>query len=63
MFSHVMVGTNDLERAKSFYDALLGSRADTFSSHQRQGLWVAAFAGTTRCESAFSRRHAPEVCK
>ena len=25
MFSHVMVGTNDLERAKSFYDALLGT--------------------------------------
>jgi len=25
MFSHVMVGTNDLDRAKSFYDALLGS--------------------------------------
>jgi catechol 2,3-dioxygenase-like lactoylglutathione lyase family enzyme len=25
MFSHVMIGTNDLERAKSFYDALLGT--------------------------------------
>ena len=25
MFSHVMVGTNDLEKAKSFYDALLGT--------------------------------------
>ena len=25
MFSHVMVGTNDLERAKSFYDAVLGT--------------------------------------
>ena len=24
MFSHVMVGTNDLERAKRFYDAVLG---------------------------------------
>lgn len=24
MFSHVMVGTNDIERAKRFYDALLG---------------------------------------
>ena len=23
MFSHIMVGTNDLDRAKSFYDALL----------------------------------------
>ena len=25
MFSHVMVGTNNLEKAKSFYDALLGT--------------------------------------
>jgi catechol 2,3-dioxygenase-like lactoylglutathione lyase family enzyme len=25
MFSHIMVGTNDLEKAKSFYDALLGT--------------------------------------
>jgi len=25
MFSHVMIGTNDLEKAKVFYDALLGT--------------------------------------
>ena len=25
MFSHVMIGTNDLDRAKTFYDALLGT--------------------------------------
>ena len=25
MFSHVMIGTNDLEKAQSFYDALLGT--------------------------------------
>jgi catechol 2,3-dioxygenase-like lactoylglutathione lyase family enzyme len=25
MFSHVMVGTNDLDKAKAFYDALLGA--------------------------------------
>jgi catechol 2,3-dioxygenase-like lactoylglutathione lyase family enzyme len=24
VFSHIMVGTNDLERARAFYDALLG---------------------------------------
>ena len=24
MFSHVMVGSNDMERSKRFYDALLG---------------------------------------
>ena len=25
MFSHIMVGTNDLDRAKAFYDTLLGT--------------------------------------
>jgi catechol 2,3-dioxygenase-like lactoylglutathione lyase family enzyme len=25
MFSHVMIGTNNLEKAKTFYDALLGT--------------------------------------
>jgi catechol 2,3-dioxygenase-like lactoylglutathione lyase family enzyme len=25
MFSHIMLGTNDLDRAKAFYDALLGT--------------------------------------
>ena len=25
MFSHIMIGTNDLDRAKKFYDALLGT--------------------------------------
>ena len=25
MFSHIMVGTNDLERSKAFYDALFGA--------------------------------------
>lgn len=24
MFNHIMVGTNDIERSKRFYDALLG---------------------------------------
>jgi catechol 2,3-dioxygenase-like lactoylglutathione lyase family enzyme len=25
MFSHIMIGTNDLERARNFYDAVLGT--------------------------------------
>jgi extradiol dioxygenase family protein len=25
MFSHIMIGTNDIEKAKAFYDALLGT--------------------------------------
>ena len=28
MFSHIMIGTNNLDRAKTFYDALLGARVD-----------------------------------
>lgn len=42
MFSHIMVGTNDIERAKRFYDALLGVlgageavRNTAASGHQR----------------------------
>ena len=27
MFSHVMVGSNDIERSKTFYDALFGAEA------------------------------------
>ena len=27
MFSHVMIGTNDLEKAKSFYDAASKTRS------------------------------------
>lgn len=27
MFSHIMIGTNNLDRAKAFYDALLGTLA------------------------------------
>jgi hypothetical protein len=29
MFSHVMVGSNDLERSRKFYDALFGKPAKT----------------------------------
>jgi len=42
MFSHVMVGTNDIERSKRFYDAVLavlgapeGFRNQAASGHQR----------------------------
>lgn len=41
MFSHVVVGTNDLERAKRFYDAALGAlgvgegRMDDKGTHRR----------------------------
>ncbi|MBE9603530.1 VOC family protein [Acetobacteraceae bacterium H6797] len=42
MFSHIMVGTNDIERSKAFYDAVLGVlgapedvRNTAASGHQR----------------------------
>jgi catechol 2,3-dioxygenase-like lactoylglutathione lyase family enzyme len=42
MFSHVMIGSNDLERSKRFYDAVLGAlgagepvRNKTVSGHTR----------------------------
>ncbi|WP_334153988.1 VOC family protein [Tepidimonas sp.] len=42
MFSHVMVGTNDIDRAKRFYDAVLGVlgapegvRSTAASGHER----------------------------
>ncbi|MEO6362818.1 MAG: VOC family protein [Caldimonas sp.] len=37
MFSHIMVGTNDLDRSKSFYDALLaplGAAAGSVDRHR-----------------------------
>ena len=33
MFSHVMIGTNDLEKAQSFYDALLGTLGEIGRAH------------------------------
>lgn len=37
MFSHVVVGTNDLERAKTFYDAVLGSLFHGQASNSESG--------------------------
>ena len=33
MFSHVMLGTNDLDRAKKFYDAVLGTLGTRGAAH------------------------------
>src|SRR5258706_2296059 len=38
MYSHIMVGTNDLERAKSFYDALLGALRSEEHTSELQSL-------------------------
>jgi hypothetical protein len=40
---------------------ILSSDVDAFLHNEGQGLWVPAFAGTTRYEFAFSRHTLPEV--
>jgi len=39
MFSHVMVGSNDIERSKTFYDAVLGviGAGESFRDQNRTG--------------------------
>jgi catechol 2,3-dioxygenase-like lactoylglutathione lyase family enzyme len=59
MFNHIMVGSNDIERSKRFYDAVLGVlgagegfRSPAPSGHQR--LFYRHNGGTIafKCESA-----------
>ncbi|WP_445147213.1 VOC family protein [Dyella sp. Tek66A03] len=40
MFSHVVVGTNDLERAKRFYDAILGTLGHGEGLSRAQGDYI-----------------------
>jgi catechol 2,3-dioxygenase-like lactoylglutathione lyase family enzyme len=40
MFSHVVVGTNDLERAKRFYDAVLGALGRTEGQRRAKGDYI-----------------------
>ena len=42
MFSHVVVGTNDLERAKTFYDAVLGQLGYREGKRRAKGDYVYA---------------------
>lgn len=39
MFSHVMLGANDLDASKKFYDALLGALGHTTSFQDPKGRW------------------------
>ena len=38
MFSHVMVGSNDIERSKSFYDALFGAIGGKAGAQDEKGV-------------------------
>ena len=55
MFSHVMVGSNDLERSRKFYDALFGKPAKTDDkgrlSYGRRGA-VLMVSNPINCEPA-----------
>jgi catechol 2,3-dioxygenase-like lactoylglutathione lyase family enzyme len=46
MFSHIMIGTNDLEAAKSFYDKLLGTLGVPPGSVDRHRIFWRTKTGT-----------------
>jgi len=39
VFSHIMIGTNDLDRAKTFYDAILGTLGVAPGFVDRHRIW------------------------
>jgi catechol 2,3-dioxygenase-like lactoylglutathione lyase family enzyme len=45
VFSHVMIGTNDLEKAKAFYDALLGTLGVAPATVDRHRIFYRTRAG------------------
>jgi catechol 2,3-dioxygenase-like lactoylglutathione lyase family enzyme len=46
MFSHIMIGTNDLERAKVFYDSLLGTLGVPPATFDRHRIFYRTPTGT-----------------
>ena len=46
MFSHVMIGTNDLDRAKAFYDKLLGTLGVPAGAVDRHRIFYRTKTGT-----------------
>ena len=46
MFSHVMIGTNDLDKAKAFYDKLLGTLGIPPASVDRHRIFYRTKTGT-----------------
>ena len=45
MFSHIMIGTNNLDRAKSFYDAVLGALGVAPASVDRHRIFYRTATG------------------
>jgi len=46
MFSHIMLGTNDLDRAKTFYDAVLGTLGVPAGAVDRHRIFWRTATGT-----------------
>jgi catechol 2,3-dioxygenase-like lactoylglutathione lyase family enzyme len=46
MFSHIMIGTNDLDKAKSFYDKLLGTLGVQPAAVDRHRIFYRTKTGT-----------------
>jgi catechol 2,3-dioxygenase-like lactoylglutathione lyase family enzyme len=46
MFSHVMIGTNDLDRARSFYDSVLGTLGIPPATVDRHRIFYRTKTGT-----------------
>ncbi len=46
MFSHIMIGTNDLDRAKAFYDKLLGTLGVPPAAVDRHRIFYRTKTGT-----------------
>ena len=48
MFSHIMIGSNDVDRSKKFYDALFAARG------RNPALWTPEVVWLTRTMAAVS---------
>jgi len=58
MFSHIMIGTNDLDKAKSFYDALLGTLGVPAGRVDRHRIFWRTKTGTFSVTKAFVGKEA-----
>ena len=56
MFTHVMVGTNDIEASKKFYDAVLGAIGHPAGQADPKGrIWYRTKTGSTKDSSTENR--------
>ena len=58
MFSHIMIGTNDLDRAKTFYDAILGTLGVAPGFVDRHRIWWRTPEGVFSVSKPIDGQHA-----